>query len=258
MNASMVATGQLSVRQIRALLRQPVYLFSFLVQPIIWLLLFGQLFKRVVEIPGFTAASYISFLTPGVVVMTALYANGWAGMGLIIDMDRGVMDRFLVSPVRRGALIAGSLGYQGAVTVLQSLTIVGLGMLTGARFPGGALSVAAFVVCAALLGSAFAAFSNAIALLVRRQESVIGVVNFLVLPLSFLSTAFMPRQLMPGWMQALARLNPVTWAVEVGRQPLQADVDWALVLSRGGWLLALAVIAGVLAMRAFRLYQRSV
>ncbi|HEX8859263.1 MAG TPA: ABC transporter permease, partial [Actinomycetes bacterium] len=61
-----------------------------LVQPVIWLLLFGQLFKRVVEIPGFAAGSYITFLTPGVVVMTAVFSGGWAGMGVISDIDRGV------------------------------------------------------------------------------------------------------------------------------------------------------------------------
>ena len=72
-----------------------------LVQPVIWLLLFGALFKRVVEIPGFHGGSYIEFLTPGVVVMTAISSAGWNGMAFIEDMQRGVMDRFLVSPVWR-------------------------------------------------------------------------------------------------------------------------------------------------------------
>ena len=82
-------------------------------QPVIWLLLFGALFKRVVDIPGFGGGSLHRFLTPGVVIMTALFSAGWSGMTVIDDIDRGVMDRFLVSPVRRGALIAGRLAYQG-------------------------------------------------------------------------------------------------------------------------------------------------
>ena len=80
----------------------------------IWLLLFGALFKRVVEIPGFKGGSYIEFLTPGVIVMTAISSAGWNGMAFIDDMRSGVMDRMLVSPVWRSALNVGSLVYGGA------------------------------------------------------------------------------------------------------------------------------------------------
>ena len=84
-------------RHSRALLRQPYFLAITLTQPIIWLLLFGALFKSVTEIPGFAAGgSYLDYLMPGVVVMTALFSSGWSGMGIIEDMDRGLMDRFLV------------------------------------------------------------------------------------------------------------------------------------------------------------------
>ncbi|MFI5271689.1 MAG: ABC transporter permease [Ktedonobacterales bacterium] len=82
----------------RAFARQPYYIVDTLVQPVIWLLLFGQLFKRIAEMPGFSAGSYIAFLTPGIVVMAALLSTGWSGTGYVIDMERGVMDRFLVSP----------------------------------------------------------------------------------------------------------------------------------------------------------------
>ena len=80
----------------------PAFVVIMLIQPMIWLLLFGQLFKRVVELPGFASGAYIDFLTPGVVVMTVLFSSGWAGMAFIEDMDRGVMDRMLSSPVSRG------------------------------------------------------------------------------------------------------------------------------------------------------------
>src|SRR6201999_2301466 len=88
----------LTGRLLRNMGRQPAFVVIMLIQPMIWLLLFGQLFKRVVELPGFAAGSYIDFLTPGVVVMTVLFSSGWAGMGLIDDMARGVMDRMLSSP----------------------------------------------------------------------------------------------------------------------------------------------------------------
>ena len=182
----------LGARGVRSLIRQPWYVAVTLVQPVIWLLLFSQLFKQVTRIPGFSGDSYVAFLTPGVIVMTCLFSSGWAGMGLITDMDRGVMDRFLVSPVRRGSLIAGALLYQALTIVIQSLIILGLGVACGARFPGGVLVIVVFFAGVLLLGSAFASYSHALALLVRREESVIGAVNFLVLPLSFLSATLMP------------------------------------------------------------------
>ena len=250
--------GYLGARGVRALLRQPWYVAVTLVQPVIWLLLFSQLFRQVTRLPGFPGNSYIAFLTPGVVVMTCLFSSGWAGMGLIVDMDRGVMNRFLVSPVRRGALITGALLYQALSIVVQSLIILGLGAACGARFPGGAVVLVVFLVGVLLLGAAFASYSNALALLIRREESVIGAVNFLVLPLSFLSATLLPVNLLPDWMRQVARFNPVNWAVLVGRETLSPDVDWGLVASRTGCLAALAIAAGWLSTRAFRAYQRSV
>ena len=98
------------------------------------MLLFGQLFKNIAELPGFTAGSYIAYLTPGVVVMAAMLSTGWSGTSYVVDMERGVMNRFLVTPVRRGALIGGELVYQAGMVLLQSLIILGLGYLVGARF----------------------------------------------------------------------------------------------------------------------------
>lgn len=258
MTTMVMNSAQITRRHLRTFARQPYFIAVTLVQPIIWLLLFGQLFKRVAELPGFATTSYIGFLTPGIVVMTALFSNGWSGMGFITDMDRGVMNRFLVSPARRGALISGALGYQAALTLLQSLIIIGLGLLAGARFHGGVASIAVFLVCTVLLGAAFASLSNALALLLRRQESVIAAVQFLVLPLTFLSSTLMPANLMPGWIRSVARFNPVNWAVDAGRQTLHAHVDWTLMATHFGYLLALAVACAWLSTRAFRAYQRSI
>ncbi len=98
-------SGFLTARAVRALLRQPAFAAITLVQPVIWLLLFGQLFRNVVHIPGFSSGSgsYLEFITPGVIVMTALFSSGWAGTVFIEDMDRGVMDRLLaVAGAARG------------------------------------------------------------------------------------------------------------------------------------------------------------
>jgi ABC-2 type transport system permease protein len=109
MTAVLEQSLAISVRQLRALVRQPIYVAVTLVQPVIWLLLFGALFKRVVDLPGFGSDSYVDFLTPGIVIMSALFSAGWNGMGMLNDLQRGVLDRFLTTPVRRGPLIAGPL-----------------------------------------------------------------------------------------------------------------------------------------------------
>src|SRR5260221_3851598 len=156
MTVALANSAQITTRYLRAFLRQPAYVAFTLVQPVIWLFLYGLLFKRVVEIPGFTGSSYIAFLTPGVVAMSALFSTGWSGMSYVIDMERGVMDRFLVSPVRRGALIGGELIYQSGMTLLQSLIILGLGLLAAARFDCGLSITIALLVGILLLRTALA------------------------------------------------------------------------------------------------------
>jgi ABC-2 type transport system permease protein len=245
-------------RHLRNLFRQPAWIAISLAQPIVWLLLYGALFRKIVEIPGFGAGSYVDFLTPGIVVMTCLFSAGWSGMGIIEDMDRGVVDRFLVTPVSRGALIWGRIIQLGLVAVIQSAIIIVLGLIIGAHFPGGFAGIVALVVGSVLLGSGFGALSNAIALLSRKEETMIAASNFILLPLTFLSSVFMAQALMPQWMQDVAAYNPVNWAVQAGRGALQSDPDWAGVLWRLLWLAVFAAVSGMLATRAFRAYRRSV
>jgi ABC-2 type transport system permease protein len=216
-------------------------------------LLFGELFKG-----SFGGDSYIAYLAPGIVVMSALFSSGWSGMATIEDINRGVTDRLLVSPVRRGALIAGRVAQGAVVIVIQSVIMVAIALAVGATFPGGVPGVAVLILLAALLGSALASLSNALALVTRQEESLIGAVTFLVLPLTFLSTALVNQDLMPGWMRTVADLNPVDWAIEAGRSATAASPDWGLIATDVGLLAALLVLCGALATRAFRSYQASV
>jgi ABC-2 type transport system permease protein len=251
-------TFYFALRDLRALWRQPWFVAVTLVQPLIWLLLFGELFKSVADVPGFGDESYIAYLAPGIVVMSALFSSGWSGMATVEDIDRGVTDRLLVSPVRRGALIAGRVAQSAVVVVLQSVIMVAIALAVGASFPGGVLGVVVLIVVAGLLGAAFAALSNSLALVTRQEESLIGAVTFLVLPLTFLSTALMREDLLPGWMQTVTAFNPVDWAIEAGRSAVAADPDWAMIAGDLGLLTALLVVCGALATRAFRSYQASV
>jgi len=251
-------TGYMTVRHLRELWRQPWFVGVTLVQPVVWLLLFGALFKRVVEIPGFHGGSYIAFLAPGIVVMTAMFNSAWSGMALIDDLGRGVTARFLVSPVRREALIAGRIVKEAVVVVIQSLIIVALALVVGASFPGGPAGVAALLAVSALLGATFGALSNGFGLIMRQEEALIGAVQFIVLPLTFLSVTFLQANLMPRWMAHVADFNPVNWAVVAGRAATSSHPDWGLVASRAGLLAALLAACLLFATRAFRSYQRSV
>jgi ABC-2 type transport system permease protein len=240
------------------LLRQPAWIFISLVQPIVWLLLYGALFRRIVELPGFGTGSYVDFLTPGIVVMTALFSAGWSGMGLIDDINHGIIDRFLVTPVKRGSLIWGRLIQFGLVAVIQAIIILLLAWAIGAEFPGGFGGLVILVVAAVFLGTAIGGLSNAVAALSRREETMIAVSNFVLLPLVFVSTVFIAQSLMPGWMQTAARYNPVNWAVEAGRAAVLGIEGWGYIWPRMLALFVFLVVCSWLAARAFRRYQRSI
>ncbi|HTR76248.1 MAG TPA: ABC transporter permease [Solirubrobacterales bacterium] len=251
-------TRHMTVRHLMALWRQPWWIAVSLVQPVIWLLLFGALFKSVTDIPGFGSTNYIQFLAPGVVVMTAFFGAGWTGMPVIDDINRGVIDRFLVSPVRRSSLISGRLASSALTTAIQSVIIVVLALIVGATFANGIFGVLVLILVSVLLGSAFGCLSIGLALLVRREETLIATVQFLLLPLSFISVTFMEKALMPGWMASLVKFNPLNWAVEAGRSAVTANPDWGAIAGRTGLLLAFLCVCGFFAVRAFRTYQRAV
>ena len=257
MRRALRQTWYMTRRHLMGLFRQPVWIAITLVQPIIWILLYGALFKRIVDIPGFGSDNYIDFLTPGIVLMTALFSGGWTGMGLIEDMRAGVTDRFLVTPVSRGALIAGRLLMLGIIAVIQSAILLSIGMLLGASYRENPAGLLLLVVCSVLLGASFGALSTAMAVVVRKEETVIAAVNFIILPLTFLSGVFITLSLAPGWIRTAARFNPVNWAVEAGRGALAPSPDWGVILARLGLLAAFALVCGWLATRAFRAYQRS-
>jgi ABC-2 type transport system permease protein len=244
MNTAIRQTYQVSLRYFRALLRQPAFVLITIVQPLIWLLLFGALFKAVTQIPGFGGGSYLDYLTPGVVVMLAVSSAGWTGMGFIEDMNRGVMDRMLVTPAWRGALNLGSVAQCVVSVVIQTLLIIGLALILGAHID----NPLALILVAAMLAAAFASLSNGLGVLTGQRETLIGAVSLLLLPLTFLSGALMQLSLAPGWIQNVAKVNPVDWAAVSARDPDPL---------RLGALAALVVLSAWFATRAFAVYQRN-
>jgi ABC-2 type transport system permease protein len=250
-------TWQVTLRSLRVIARQPAFLGIALVQPIIWLLLFGALFKAVTEIPGFHGGSYVNYLTPGIVVMLAVSSAGWTGMAFIEDINGGVMDRMLAAPVWRGALNLGSVAQAVIQILIQTLLIVLLALALGADYSNGVGGVLILMLVAGLLAAAFASLSNGLGVLTRQRETLIGAVTLVLLPLTFLSSALMQQSLAPGWIGTVAKFNPVNWAVEAGRSAAMEQIDWGLVLSRIGLLTALVVLSAAFATRAFGTYQRS-
>ncbi len=244
-------------RQLRELYRQPAVIFMALLQPIIWLLLFGALFRKVAEIPGFGTGNYITYLTPGVVIMTAIFGASWTGMALIEDMQNGVLDRFLTAPLGRMAITGAMLAYQAVSTIVQSLIIVAMGWGMGAAFPGGAAGVAALIGVAVLISLAMAGLSNAFALLTRQREALIGASTTLVLPLTFLSGAFLTLRLVPHWIADVARYNPVNWAASAGRLALEGHGSWPTIGVYAGFLVIAVMVTAAAATRAFRGYQQA-
>lgn len=258
--SALADSWHMAERHIRALMRQPMWIIVTLIQPIIWLVLFGGLFTTMENTPGWPeGVTFLEFITPGVIVMTAFFSAGWNGMTMIDDLKRGIIDRFLVSPAARSSIILGRL-LQGALTVaIQSAIVLVLARLMGAHYPGGVGGLVILVVISAIVGSVFGAFSNGMALLIRKEESLIALMQFLLLPLTFVAAAFIPLTLAPDWIATAAKFNPVNWGIEAGRSAaMSAHPDWGLILSRTGLLLALGVVMAAFATRAFRAYQRTV
>jgi ABC-2 type transport system permease protein len=244
----LIDTWHLLGRLMRATVRMPVFVVISIVQPILWLSLFGQLFKS-------SSANYVQFLAPGISIMTALFAAAYSGMGLLAEIDRGVLDRLLATPVSRGALMTSRILHSAFQVVIQAALILIAGAVLGARPRGGPAGLLMVFLAAALLGAAFAAFSSALALLARKQELVIAAMNFVVLPMTFLSTMLRSADQVPGWIRSVALINPVNWAVATARGGFEGR--WDQLLPSLPLLAAFALAWAVLATRAFGRYLRA-
>ena len=235
----------LTERYLRELYRQPAVIFITPTQPVIWLLLFGALFKNVAKLPGFGGGNYATYLTPGVVIMTAMFSSSWTGMAYIEDMQTGVMDRFLTAPVSRGALTAAMLAYQAVTSVVQSAIIIAMGWGIGAAFPGGAAGIAALI---GVRGADRGGHGGAVDRLRAADPAARGADRRLdhagdAADLPFRRVPVAAPSSRAG-SRPCARFNPVNWAASAGRAAVGSHPAWATVGSYAGFLaLALAFTA---------------
>ena len=243
-------------RQLRNLAREPIWIALMLIQPMFWLLLYSQLFRRIVDLPGFEGLSYVDFLAPGIVIMTAFFSGTWAGMGMLQDLQRGVLERFLATPAKRSALVFSHVVRNAIQVAIQGLIVLLVALALGAD-GGGPLGWVAIVLAGAFVAAGFAGISTGIALLTRKEATMIAVANFIGLPLLFFSSILIARSLIPGWMQDFSLVNPVEWAVRAAREPVLPETAWGEVGLFLALLLAFAIATGLFATWAFRAYQRS-
>ena len=246
-------------RQTRNLMREPIWIVLLLVQPMVWLLLYGQLFKRVTSLPGggFGTASYITFLAPAIVIMNAFFGATWSGMAMISDLDRDVLPRFLATPVSRVSLVVSQIVRSALTAVIQGIVILAVSYALGVSVATGALGWLIVLAAAALMNSSFAGISQGIALLVRKEATMIALANFIGLPLFFLSSTLISIRQVPHWMQIAARYNPVNWGVIAAREVVLPHTNWARVGIHLVLLLGLSVITAAFATWTFRAYQRT-
>jgi len=244
-------------RQSRNLARQPIWIALLLIQPMIWLLLYGQLFKKVVQLPGFGAVSYVTFLAPGIVVMNAFFGGTWSGMAMIEDLDRHVLERFLATPSSRIALVLSQVVRSGLIAAVQALIILLVALPLGVRAHAGAPGWLIVMLTSFLVGCAFGGVSHGMALLFRQEATMIAAANFFGLPLLFLSSTLISRPSMPHWMASVARFNPVEWGVIAARQGVLPGPDWGSAAIHLGLLAGLGVVTVGFATWAFQVYRRS-
>lgn len=234
--------------EMRKLLRDPTELVSRAVQPVLWLTVFGQVMERVRGIQA-GPVSYLVFITPGILAQSVLFSAIFYGIAVIWERDLGVVHKQLVSPAYRGALVLGkalSAGFRGLV---QAGVIYLLALLMQVEIRHDPLAVVA-VLGTVVLGSAlFSTFSLIIACIVKTRERFMGVGQVLTMPLFFASSAIYPLELMPSWLRAIARFNPLTYLVDALRglmvpgEPAYASwgVDFIVLAALFALLMAVAV-----------------
>jgi ABC-2 type transport system permease protein len=207
--------------------RRPSTLIAGIIQPLMWLLLFGALFKNVPQGLFGTSQSYGQFLTAGVLVFTAFSGALNAGLPVMFDREFGFLNRLLVAPlVSRFSIVLASAIFITTLSLLQSVAITGVGYFLGAGLPDPlGLAVVAGIVLLLVLG--VTALSLGLTFALPGHIELLAVIFVTNLPLLFASTALVPLSFMPTWLQMVASLNPLSFAIEPIRY-LYLHHDWSL------------------------------
>ena len=242
MTALAYESFHLGLRTTRRWLRVPANWISIIFFPLIQLLIFSQLYQQITELPAFGAQeSYLAYLAPGQVVFAAFFAVSWAGYGLILEFRSGYLDKLRALPIQRWSILLGEmvpLFFQAAAMAGVLLVI---SLVLGARIETGIGGFLLILALSGVFGLAWAGISFVPALLTKSEQAT-STISLLLFPVVFMSTAFVPEAMMPGWMQVVNDWNPITFMIEAIRALMSTGYDWSVI---GRALLSLAVVGVV-------------
>jgi ABC transporter DrrB family efflux protein len=236
-------------RNLLVWLRVPAYLVFTVIQPVMFVLLFRYVFGGAIQVPG---GRYVDFLMPGIIGQTAAFASFATAIALAQELKKGVIDRLRSMPMARSAVLTGRLGADTVRMLVTILIIVAVGYAVGFRFSNGAGPAVAMVVLATVFGLAICTIAAFTGLAIGDEESVQAFGLIWLFPVTFVSSAFVPIQSMPGWLQAFANNQPVTYVINTMRAlalggPIAADL-WKSI----AWLAGIFIVFVPLAVRAYR------
>ena len=235
-------------RNLLRYVRLPENIVNVTVQPIMFLLLFTYVLGGAIRT---TTPDYITFVLLGILVQTLIFGGFGTALGLAQDVQSGLFDRYRSLPMSRPAVIVGRLIADLLANIFVAVLMISIGMLIGFRFGGSVLESVGSPLIGVLFALPVAAIFAAVGLTVRTVEAV-NVIGFtLIFPVTFVSSAFVPVESMPGWLQPVAEANPFTLAVNVSRalalgQDPGGDLVRVLI-----WIAGLAAIGVPLAVRAY-------
>jgi ABC transporter DrrB family efflux protein len=237
-------------RNLLVWMRVPAYIFFTLVQPVIFVLMFRYVFGGAIRVNS--AGGYVDFLMPGIIAQTAAFATFGTAIALAIELKKGVIDRLRSMPMARSAVLTGRLVADTLRMAVTILVIIAVGYAVGFRFHNGVGAAIAMFVLAVVFGVAISCISAFVGLAIGDEESVQAFGLIWIFPITFLSSAFVPIATMPGWLQAFANNQPVTYTIDAMRAlaeggPLESSLWKSLV-----WLAAIFVVFIPLAVRAYR------
>ena len=236
-------------RSLTLSLRNPVWVIMGVLQPILYLLLFGPLLTNVAKMPGFPPGGAFNVFVPGLLVMTALFGSAFVGFGLCDEMREGVVERMTVTPMSRVAMLVGRSMRDVVLLLAQGLILVLLAVPFGLEINLGGVAVAFAML--ALIGIMMSPVSYILALVLKSEDSLAPVVNGMALPLLLLSGVMLPMSLAPDWLQTIARFNPLYHAVAAIRALFNASYGDGEIVTGLVLLVVLSVVTISLGARSF-------
>lgn len=243
----------LAEMETRKLLHDPTELISRAVQPILWLGIFGEALSKVRAIPT-PGMTYLQFIAPGILTQSVVFVAIFYGLYVIMDRDTGVLQKLLVTPTPRLALVWGKMISAGVRGLSQALIVFLFALLLGIQLHITPWSLVGVVIIVMLGAGFFTGLSMIIASIVKTRERFMGIGQVITLPLFFASSAIYPIAIMPTWLQVVANVNPLSYMVD-GLRVLMLSGDTAGV---GFDIGVLAVVALLMSMLSAWLYPKVV